>query len=358
MTISRRGEAPPRTPGPPASHRPCRRRQHHREPRARRARRRHRGRGRPGRQPREGGSDLRAARRRRPSPISTPSSPTGRSTSSPSAAPRACTARRVSRRPPAGLHVLVEKADRHHHCARGRPHRGGAQGGRRARRVFPGSVQAGPRSAEASDGGRRAGQAAPRRRARAVVPPASSTYAASRWRGTRVLDGGGALMNQAIHTADLLIWLLGDVARVQARTATLLHGIEVEDSGAAILEFASGALGVLGFTTAAYPGYPRRLSGHRRPRHGRHRAGFRGGVGRRRGARPAASEPGGAGRGFRSRLVADRLGRRAAPGGHRRLRARPSEKGGRRDATGGMAVAAWPSSRRSTRRRGPAEPWR
>ncbi len=67
-------------------------------------------------------------------------------------------------------------------------------------------------------------------------------------------------MNQAIHTANLLIWLLGDVARVHARTATLLHGIEVEDSGAAILEFASGALGVLSFTTAAYPGYPRRLS--------------------------------------------------------------------------------------------------
>jgi predicted dehydrogenase len=85
-------------------------------------------------------------------------------------------------------------------------------------------------------------------------------YSASRWRGTWALDGGGALMNQAIHTVDLLVWLLGDVARVSARTATLLHDIEVEDSGAAILEFASGALGVLGFTTAAYPGYPRRLS--------------------------------------------------------------------------------------------------
>ena len=85
-------------------------------------------------------------------------------------------------------------------------------------------------------------------------------YATSRWRGTWALDGGGALMNQGIHTVDLLLWLLGDVARVHARTATLLHGIEVEDSGAAILEFASGALGVLGFTTAAYPGYARRVS--------------------------------------------------------------------------------------------------
>jgi predicted dehydrogenase len=85
-------------------------------------------------------------------------------------------------------------------------------------------------------------------------------YSASKWRGTRTLDGGGALINQAIHTLDLLIWLLGDVARVRASTATLLHPIDVEDSGAAILEFASGALGLLGFTTAAYPGYARRLS--------------------------------------------------------------------------------------------------
>jgi UDP-N-acetyl-2-amino-2-deoxyglucuronate dehydrogenase len=85
-------------------------------------------------------------------------------------------------------------------------------------------------------------------------------YAASRWRGTLALDGGGALINQAIHTLDLLIWLLGDVARVQAHTATLLHEIEAEDSGAAILEFACGALGTFTFTTAAYPGYPRRIA--------------------------------------------------------------------------------------------------
>jgi UDP-N-acetyl-2-amino-2-deoxyglucuronate dehydrogenase len=85
-------------------------------------------------------------------------------------------------------------------------------------------------------------------------------YATSRWRGTWALDGGGALMNQGIHTVDLLLWLLGDVGRVHARTATLLHNIEVEDSGAAILEFTSGALGVLSFTTAAYPGYARRVA--------------------------------------------------------------------------------------------------
>src|SRR6267142_2188777 len=53
-------------------------------------------------------------------------------------------------------------------------------------------------------------------------------YASSRWRGTLALDGGGALINQGVHTIDLLLWLLGDVVRVQARTATQLHKIEAE----------------------------------------------------------------------------------------------------------------------------------
>jgi predicted dehydrogenase len=84
-------------------------------------------------------------------------------------------------------------------------------------------------------------------------------YSDSHWRGTWALDGGGALMNQGVHTVDLLLWLLGDVVRVQARTATLLQQIETEDTALALLDFANGALGVLQATTAAYPGYPRRL---------------------------------------------------------------------------------------------------
>jgi predicted dehydrogenase len=84
-------------------------------------------------------------------------------------------------------------------------------------------------------------------------------YAGSKWRGNWALDGGGALMNQGVHTVDLLLWLLGDVVRVQARTATALHKIEAEDTALAILEFASGALCTLEATTAAYPGYPRRV---------------------------------------------------------------------------------------------------
>jgi UDP-N-acetyl-2-amino-2-deoxyglucuronate dehydrogenase len=84
-------------------------------------------------------------------------------------------------------------------------------------------------------------------------------YANSRWRGTLAMDGGGALINQGIHTVDLLLWLLGDVKRVQAWTGRLLHQLEGEDTAAALLEFANGARGVLSVTTAAYPGYPRRV---------------------------------------------------------------------------------------------------
>ena len=84
-------------------------------------------------------------------------------------------------------------------------------------------------------------------------------YSASRWRGTWALDGGGALMNQGIHTLDLLIWLLGPVRRVVGQTATLRHAIEVEDTALAVVEFASGARATFEATTAAYPGYQRRL---------------------------------------------------------------------------------------------------
>lgn len=80
-------------------------------------------------------------------------------------------------------------------------------------------------------------------------------YDSGAWRGTWKLDGGGALMNQAIHSVDLLIWLMGPVVEVTAHTATLAHErIEVEDVATATLRFANGALGVIEATTAAFPG--------------------------------------------------------------------------------------------------------
>ena len=88
-------------------------------------------------------------------------------------------------------------------------------------------------------------------------------YDSAAWRGTWELDGGGALMNQAIHTVDLLNWLVGPIAEVQAYTATLVHKrIEVEDVVTASLRFASGALGVIEASTAVYPGYLKHIELH------------------------------------------------------------------------------------------------
>jgi UDP-N-acetyl-2-amino-2-deoxyglucuronate dehydrogenase len=84
-------------------------------------------------------------------------------------------------------------------------------------------------------------------------------YANSRWRGTWALDGGGALINQAVHTVDLMLWMFGDVLSVQASSKTALHAIEAEDTLVATMEFANGALGALQAATSVYPGYPRRL---------------------------------------------------------------------------------------------------
>jgi predicted dehydrogenase len=84
-------------------------------------------------------------------------------------------------------------------------------------------------------------------------------YAQSRWRGTKALDGGGAVINQGSHTVDLLLWLFGDVTGVRAVKRTAVHDIETEDTAAALLEFSSGALGVYQAATSVYPGYPRRL---------------------------------------------------------------------------------------------------
>lgn len=88
-------------------------------------------------------------------------------------------------------------------------------------------------------------------------------YDSGAWRGTWDLDGGGAVMNQGIHSVDLLIWLMGPVAEITARTATLAHErIEVEDVCVATLRFENGALGVIEATTAAYPGALKRIEIH------------------------------------------------------------------------------------------------
>lgn len=90
-------------------------------------------------------------------------------------------------------------------------------------------------------------------------------YDAGGWRGTWALDGGGALMNQSIHSVDLLQYLAGPVVSVYGRTGTLSHRMETEDVAVALLEFAHGGFGLLEGSTAAWPGLPSRieLSGDR-----------------------------------------------------------------------------------------------
>jgi UDP-N-acetyl-2-amino-2-deoxyglucuronate dehydrogenase len=88
-------------------------------------------------------------------------------------------------------------------------------------------------------------------------------YDSGNWRGTWELDGGGALMNQGVHTVDLLVATLGRPVEVFAYTGTLAHQrIEVEDVAVGVVRFENGALGVLHATTAAYPGLSARLQVH------------------------------------------------------------------------------------------------
>lgn len=80
------------------------------------------------------------------------------------------------------------------------------------------------------------------------------------WKGTLALDGGGAVMNQAIHGVDLLQWFAGMPEEVFGWTTRRVHEkIEAEDTAVAALRFSSGALGVIEASTAAWPGWQRRI---------------------------------------------------------------------------------------------------
>ena len=84
-------------------------------------------------------------------------------------------------------------------------------------------------------------------------------YGASNWKGTWAMDGGGALMNQGIHGVDILLFIMGKVKSVFGYARTLARDIEVEDTASAVVEFESGALGVIQGTTSVTPGYPRKM---------------------------------------------------------------------------------------------------
>lgn len=84
-------------------------------------------------------------------------------------------------------------------------------------------------------------------------------YYKNNWKGTKELDGGGALINQGIHTIDLLQWLMGEVNTITGQIKTLAHDIEGEDVGVATLEFNNGSLGTITGSTASYPGLDEKL---------------------------------------------------------------------------------------------------
>ncbi len=85
-------------------------------------------------------------------------------------------------------------------------------------------------------------------------------YKSSAWRGTWKFDGGGALMNQGIHSVDLLQWYMGAVVSVQSVTANIRHKeIEVEDTVVSTLKFANGAIGTIECSTAVFPGALKRI---------------------------------------------------------------------------------------------------
>jgi UDP-N-acetyl-2-amino-2-deoxyglucuronate dehydrogenase len=81
-------------------------------------------------------------------------------------------------------------------------------------------------------------------------------YYAEPWRGRRATEGGGVLMTQAIHHVDLLQWFMGPARRVTGRCATLVHGglVDVEDTAAAVVEFASGGIATIQAGTTFRPG--------------------------------------------------------------------------------------------------------
>ncbi len=90
-----------------------------------------------------------------------------------------------------------------------------------------------------------------------------SYYDEGGWKGTQALDGGGALMNQAIHNVDLLSWMMGPVTHISGFTAMLAHErIEVEDTAVACMRFANGALGVIQAATSVHPGLPKTIAIH------------------------------------------------------------------------------------------------
>jgi len=78
-------------------------------------------------------------------------------------------------------------------------------------------------------------------------------YEAAPGRGLTDRADGGVLLNQAVHTVDLMLWMFGPAREVSAQVATLTHRIAVEDSAVVCATLESGALATLVASTSVYP---------------------------------------------------------------------------------------------------------
>ena len=166
-------------------------------------------------------------------------------------AQRAARGRSESRRPKAGKHLVVEKpidvslaaADRLIDAARaaGRGLTVISQ-----HRFDPGLIELRAPARRAGPGPLVLGEASTK------WYRAQAYYDSAAWRGTYAIDGG-SLMNQGVHYVDLLRWCMGPPAEVTAMCSTQAHQIEVEDTSLAVVRFASGAVGTILSSTAAFP---------------------------------------------------------------------------------------------------------
>lgn len=83
------------------------------------------------------------------------------------------------------------------------------------------------------------------------------------WRGTLDLDGGGAVINQSIHTIDLMVWMCGDVESIHAYTGTFTHAnVEGEDNAVATMKFKNGLIGLFRASTSVVPPQDRTIEVH------------------------------------------------------------------------------------------------
>lgn len=85
-------------------------------------------------------------------------------------------------------------------------------------------------------------------------------YDSGAYRGTRSIDGGGPFFQQAAHDLDLLVWFFGMPVHVASALGTFLHQIESEDHGAAVMKFASGAIGTVMASTCCQPPAPAKIT--------------------------------------------------------------------------------------------------